>query len=42
MFERIQAYSEYMIDDRKIMQMASTPSSVMCEKQVRRKKNRTP
>ena len=35
MFQRVQAYPEYMLDERKRMHMASTPNSVMCEKQVR-------
>ena len=38
MFERIQAYPEYMIDDRKRMHMVSTLNSVMNEKQGRRRK----
>ena len=38
MFERFQAYTKYMIDDRKRMHEVSTLNSVMCEKQVRRRK----
>ena len=38
MFERVQAYPEYMIDDRKRMHMVSTLNSATCEKKDSAKK----
>ena len=41
MFERFQACPKHMTDVRKGMHMVSTLDSAMCEKQVRRIKNKT-